>query len=44
VIEFKRNVYQMALTELSRFLPEAGFQKDVNSHQTKNMIGTNPAP
>jgi hypothetical protein len=34
----------MALTELSRFLPEAGFQKAVNSHQTKTVMGKDPTP
>jgi putative (di)nucleoside polyphosphate hydrolase len=32
VVEFKRGVYEMALTELSRFLPRF----DIRSRQTRN--------
>jgi putative (di)nucleoside polyphosphate hydrolase len=38
VIDFKRNVYQMALTELSRFLPAPGFPKNLNPNLGKDAM------
>ena len=44
VVEFKRGVYEMALTELSRFVPRCDFRADVRSDQRSRYLRSGAAP